>query len=52
MSLSAVISLYAAKTVDGGQMSSISPTLTSVVAVIRRASSAQSMYRSVFSAGR
>ena len=46
-----MISLYAAKTVDGGQMSSIRPTLTSVVAVILRASSAQSTYRSVFSAG-
>ncbi|HEY0937143.1 MAG TPA: hypothetical protein VGD91_25815 [Trebonia sp.] len=32
-------------------MTSISPTLTSVAAVIRRASSAQSTYRRVFSAG-
>jgi len=32
-------------------MSSIRPTLISVVAVIRRASSAQSMYRRAFSVG-
>ena len=39
------ISLYAAKTVDGGQTSFINPTLSKQSAVIRRASSAQSTYR-------
>src|ERR1700685_4677639 len=47
MSLPAVISLYAANTVDGGQIVSISPTLSRQRAVIRRASSAQSTYRRV-----
>ena len=42
MSFGAVISLYAANTVDGGQIVSISPTLSRHWAVIRRASSAQS----------
>ena len=42
MSLPAVISLYAANTVDGGQIPSISPTLSRRRAVIRRASRAQS----------
>ena len=42
MSLSAVISLHAANTIEGGQMPSIRPVLSSHSAVIRRASSAQS----------
>ena len=50
MSLPALISLYAANTVDGGQIVSIKPTLSRQRAVIRRASSAQSTYRRVFSA--
>jgi hypothetical protein len=48
--LPAVISLYAANTVDGGQIMSISPTDSRHGAVIRRASRAQSTYRSVSSA--
>jgi len=50
MSFAAVISLYAANTVDGGQMPSIRPVLSRHSALIRRASSAQSTYRSVSSA--
>ena len=47
ISLADMISLYAANTVDGGQVSSIRPTLSRQVARIRRARSAQSKYRSV-----
>src|SRR4029077_13561618 len=50
MSLPALISLYAANTVDGGQIVSIRPTLSRQRAVIRRASNAQSTYRKVASA--
>jgi hypothetical protein len=45
MSLSAVISLYAAKAVDGGQITSIRPADSRQGAVILRASSEHSTYQ-------
>jgi hypothetical protein len=50
MSLPEEISLKAANTVDGGQIVSIRPTLSRHSALMWRASSAQSTYRSVSSA--